>query len=236
MVALMIILGVHAQTATDKPTMVVEDMYILPKRGMEDKMEAAIKAHDAKFHPDGPYVADLHKVEYGEKAGWYVWIYGPTTYASIDTRPAKDGGHDADWSANVDPLVDQYGRTGLWDYNEELSYGMDLFKKASRYEVWGVQIKRGSYYRFKELTAKLKKAYESLGTESMLVFDNPVHTPGAPDVAIVWDFKTYSDWSKDMGARAAYEKIYGQGSWQNMVKEWLDITVDYNSELRSKVK
>jgi hypothetical protein len=48
----------------DKPTTVVENMYILPKRGMDEKMEAAIKAHDMKYHPDGQCQAGLHKVEY----------------------------------------------------------------------------------------------------------------------------------------------------------------------------
>jgi hypothetical protein len=235
-VAVMITAGAFAQAGSDKPTTVVEAMYIMPKRGMEDKMEAAIKAHDQKFHPDGPYVASLHKVEYGEKAGWYVWLYGPTTYASIDSRPTKEGGHDVDWSTNVDPLIGEYGSTSLWDYNEELSYGMDIFKKSGHYEVWGVMLQRGEYYRFKALTEKLKKAYESLGSECMLVFDSPVHSVNSADVAIVWNFGSYAEWSKDMGARAAYEKLYGAGSWQNMIKEWLDVTKDYNSELRSVVK
>jgi len=235
-VALMLMAGAYAQTSNDKPTTVVEVMYLLPKRGMDDKMEAAIKAHDQKFHPDGPYVAALHKVEYGEKSGWYVWVYGPTTYAAIDKRPAKDGGHDADWSTNVDPLVDQYGPPALWDYNDNLSYGMDIFKKASHYEVWGVSLKRGDYYRFKAIAGELKKTYESIGTSCMLVFDNPVHSPNSPDVAIVWNFNNYAEWSKDMGTMAAFEKLYGQGSWQNMIKEWLDITKDYSSELRSIVK
>jgi hypothetical protein len=35
---------------------------------------------------------------------------------------------------------------------------------------------------------------------------------------------------------AAYEKLYGAGSWRNMIDEWHDITKDYNSELRSIVK
>jgi len=103
-------------------------MYILPKRGMEDKFEAAVKAHDVKFHPEGPFVAGLRKVEYGEKAGWYVWIYGPTDYASIDKRPDKEGGHADDWAKNVDPLVDQYGATNLWNYNPALSFGYEIFK------------------------------------------------------------------------------------------------------------
>jgi hypothetical protein len=72
--ALMLTAGAIAQPMNDKPTTVVETMYLLPKRGMDDKMEAAIKAHDMKFHPDGQYQAGLRKVEYGDKAGWYEWI------------------------------------------------------------------------------------------------------------------------------------------------------------------
>jgi len=235
-VALVLMVSVYAQTASDKPSIVVEDMYIMPKRGMDDKMEAAIKAHDLKYHPDGPYVAALHKVEYGEKSGWYVWIYGPTTFSAIDTRPTKENGHDADWSANVDPLIQEYGPTGLWQYNEDLSYGMDIFKKTSHYEVWGVMLKRGDYYRFKAIAEKLKKTYESSGKDCMLIFDNSVHSPNSPDVAIVWNFNNYAEWSKDSGTKAAYEKLYGPGTWQNMITEWLDITKDYSSELRSIVK
>jgi hypothetical protein len=96
-VALISWVGAQSQNSTEPPTTVVETMYLLPKRGMDDKFEAAVKAHDVKFHPEGPYVAGLRKVEYGEKAGWYVWIYGPTDYASIDKRPDKEGGHADDW-------------------------------------------------------------------------------------------------------------------------------------------
>ncbi|MEI6683556.1 MAG: hypothetical protein WCO44_13050 [Bacteroidota bacterium] len=234
--ALAFMAGVYAQAPGDKPALVVESMYLQPKRGMEDKMEAAIKAHDLKFHPDGPNVAALHKVEYGEKAGWYLWVLGPTVYAAIDHRPAKDGGHDADWSTNVEPLIEQYGPTSLWDYNDELSTGMDNFRKSSHYEVWGVKLKPGSYYRFKALTEKLKKAYESIGTTSMLVFNNPVHDPNMADVSLLWNFSSYDQWSKDDSTRPAYEKLFGQGSWQSMITEWTDITKDYSSELRSILK
>lgn len=40
-----------------------ESNYMLPKLGMEEKFEAAIKAHALKFHPAGPYVAGLVKAE-----------------------------------------------------------------------------------------------------------------------------------------------------------------------------
>ena len=211
-IALLSVCSAFAQTTEEKPTMVVETMYIMPKRGMEDKFEAAVKAHDTKFHPDGQYKAGLRKVEYGEKAGWYVWVFGPTTYSAIDSRPAKEGGHAADWSATVDPLVESYGETRLWELDENLSYGMDLLKKAKYYEAWSVDLKRGDYYRFKALAEKLKKAYESQGTSSFIIYNNVVHTANGPDVSIIWSFNSFAEWSKDSGTKAAYEKIYGANS------------------------
>lgn len=235
-IALFLVCSVFAQTSAEKPTLVAETMYIMPKRGMEEKFEAAVKAHDTKYHPEGKYQAGLRKVEYGDKAGWYIWVYGPTTYSSIDTRPAKEGGHAADWSATVDPLVETYGDTQLWELNDDLSYGMDKLKTAKYYEAWNVKLKRGEYYRFKALAEKLKKAYESMGTSAFLVYNNPLHTANSGDVALLWNFNSFDEWSKDKGVKASYEKINGVGTWDNLLDEWRAVTVDYSSEIRSFIR
>jgi hypothetical protein len=235
-IALLFGWNAFAQTGAEKPTMVTESMYLMPKQGMEDKFEAAVKAHDTKFHPDGQYKAGLRKVEYGDKAGWYVWVFGPTTYSAIDARPAKEGGHDADWAATVDPLVAEYGATQLWEPNAELSYGMDMLKTAKYYEVWAVKIKRGEYYRFNAIAEKLKKTYESIGKSAFVIFNNPLHTANSADVAILWSFNSYDEWSKDSGAKQAFEKLYGDNSWQHMLDEWLAVSVDYTSEIRSFIR
>jgi hypothetical protein len=59
----------YSQSMPDASPMVIEAQYLLPKRGMEDKFEAAIAAHNKKFHPAGPYVAGLRKIDYGPKTG-----------------------------------------------------------------------------------------------------------------------------------------------------------------------
>jgi len=235
-IALLFVCSAFAQTSADKPTMVVETQYLLPKRGMEDKFEAAVKAHNTKFHPEGQYKAGLRKVEYGEKAGWYIWVFGPTTYSAIDTRPTKENGHAADWAATIEPLVETYGDIGLWELNEDLSFGMDILKVSKYYEAWSVKIKRGEYYRFKAIAEKLKKTYESMGTMAFLIYNNPLHTTNGADVAMLWSFKSFDEWSKDSGTKQAYEKLYGANSWQNMLKEWNDLIIDYNAEIRSFVK
>jgi len=234
-IALFCVNSSFAQTSGDKPTLVSETTYILPKKGMEESFEASVKAHDLKFHPDGQYKAGLRKVEYGEKAGWYSWVFGPTTYAALDTRPTKENGHDVDWAETIDPLVETYGTISLWNYNLDLSYGMDILKNANHYEVWQVQLKSGQYYRFKAIAERLKKAYESMANNAFIILENPVHNKSG-DVAILWSFNSYDAWSKDEGPRKTYEKLFGEGSWQQALDEWSDIVVDYTSEIRSFVK
>jgi hypothetical protein len=232
---LVIIMAFNFGYAQQSVNQVVETTNLLPKKGMNSQFEAAITAHNEKFHPEGPYVAGLRRIDYGKKAGWYVWLMGPTSYSALDSRPTDQKGHMDDWNKNVDPLVQKYGEVGLSELNADLSHGMDNFSKTSKYEVWFVDLKRGQYYRFKALAEKLKKTYASMENISFLVFNNQVHTAGGPDVGLVWGFSTYQEWSTNSGARAAFEKIYGENSWQRMLDEWNDIVVDYNAELRTKI-
>jgi hypothetical protein len=224
-----------AQDKEEKKATVVESVYILPKKGMAKEFEKAVKSHNQKFHPEGDHVAGLRRVDYGDMAGWYVWIMGPTTYEALDTRPMEEDGHADDWKKNIDPLVQKYGPVNLWNYNSKLSSGMDILKKSRHYEVWGIFIKRGQYYRFEAIAEKLQKTSEKLGY-AFLVFNNPLHTLKSPDVAMVWNFGSYADWAKDIGFKKEFEKQFGKGSWQNMFDEWLDIVEDYNGELRTFIK
>jgi hypothetical protein len=234
--AFTLVCSVISQTTGEKPKVVTETMYILPKRGMEDKFEAAVKAHDIKFHPDGPNKAGLRKVEYGEKANWYVWVHGPTSYAALDSPPAKESGHDADWDATVEPLVESYGETQLWQLNQDLTFGFDLLQKAKYYEVWSVKLKPGVYDRFKAICDKVKKASAALGKTSFVVFENPLHQSKGGDIGLIFSFNSYAEWGNDSGLVPEFEKQNGAGSWKKMTDEWDSIIVDYNAELRSFIR
>lgn len=217
-------------------SMVIESMPLKPKRGMEEKFEAAVLAHIKKFHPDGGnYTAALRMIEYGPQAGWYVWVMGPVPYTSLDKPLGKENGHKQDWDATIDPLVEEYGGTGLFTFNQDLSFGWDIFKKAKHYELWSVDLKPQQYYRFKDLTAKLKKVYETLGTTAFIVLENNLHFSDGPDIGLIWSFDSYDTWFKDPGPKATWEKLYGAGSWDNAMQEWMDMVKSYDSEIRSTV-
>jgi hypothetical protein len=232
-IALFFCFSVWAQTEK-KPSQLSESLYILPKAGMNVAFEAAIAAHNKKFHPVGPHNAVLRRVEYGDMSGWYVWIM-KGTYASLDTRPNLEGGHQADWDKTVGPTVEKYGDVSLYAFNEDLSFGSDIMEKTKMYNLWAVDIKSGQYNRFKALTEKIKKAYESMGNRAFLVFNNQIHTTGGADVSLIWSINNYADLDTDWGTKAAYEKLYGADSWNKMREEWNDIVVDYTQEIRTKL-
>ncbi|MCB0663114.1 MAG: hypothetical protein KDC24_10265, partial [Saprospiraceae bacterium] len=89
-----------------------EALTITVKRGMEDKFEAAVKAHNQKFHTDSLYQASLGYNESGPNGGTYTWIMGPTNWGAMDDRPGK-GAHDEDWK-NVDQYVESYSSPSYW--------------------------------------------------------------------------------------------------------------------------
>lgn len=217
--------------ADKKPTQISESLYIMPIEGKSAAFEAAIASHNQKFHPEGPHHAMLRRVDYGAKAGWYVWVM-KGTFASLDSRPTKSG-HAEDWDTNVNPNVEEYGDSELWSFNEDMSHGMDFFNKATKYNVWSIDVKRGQGERFNALTEKIRDTFKSLNNRAFMVYNNQIHTPGGGDVAFIWSLKNFEDIGTEWGTEAAYEKLHGAGSWKDFLKEWYDVTVDHTEEIRT---
>ncbi|MBK8682921.1 MAG: hypothetical protein KA954_03695 [Chitinophagales bacterium] len=224
-------MGISAQTADKK---VSETSYMLAKRGQEDAFQKAVMAHNAKFHPANTgNSALLRKVVYGEKAGWFVWIHGPVTYADLDI--VKGQAHDDDWSNTVDPLIEEYGPIDLWEYDDALSYGKEKMATAKYYDAWVIDIKRGEGYRFDEMMKKLSAAVKEDGKHSNLVWWNVVRRDSKADVSILWTFDNFAEWDSDT-LKDAYEKVNGEGSWRLFWEEWEEVVVDYTEEIREMIR
>jgi hypothetical protein len=226
---------VSVASIAQEEDMVYETLNMTPKRGMNSKLEAAVKTHNEKFHKDGIHNAGLTRIDYGANAGQYVWVMGPVTYAALDSRPAGED-HEGHWDKTIDPLIEKYGDVNLFVSNSKLSFGGEILQKSSKYQVWSIELKRGQNYRFNAIAEKLKKTYESTGDRAFMIFNNRVHSAGKADVGILWSFNSYDEWSKFPATKIAYEKIYGDGSWQQLLDEWNDIIVDYNAELRTFIR
>ncbi|MBX7108773.1 MAG: hypothetical protein K1X61_09020 [Chitinophagales bacterium] len=224
-----------AQPPAQRQAVIVESMHFLPKAGMADKMEAAVKAHIARFHPAGPYAAGLRSVDYGVRTGWYVWVMGPASYAALDPREDQ-AAHNDDWNKNVDPLIEKYDPAIIFEYDTEMSTGREMLARSDHYDTWAVDVKSNEMKRFNQIIEQLSKTYASLGNRAFLVYRSQVHYPGGADVGLVTSFTDYTDFGSDWGVQQAFEKLYGAGSWDKMMTVWNEVVVDYNEEIRSVVR
>ena len=219
-----------AQEKEKKSYSMVDLEYMMPKIGMEKAFVKAINEHNHLYHKEGPYEANLDKIITGEESGWYVWYMGPNMYSDLDNSPGE-GAHADHWTKNVAPTIAKYGRSEYWKYNDKLSYSSD--NEPNKYEtIWMIDITRGDYYRFKALMTKIKEAFEKKGDGNVHVYDNEFNENNGRDIAIVWPFKNWAELDEDDGGiKKTYEEMNGDGSWDNAMDEWEDITEAIKSQV-----
>lgn len=219
-----------AQEKDEKSYGMAEISFMLPKIGMEKAFVKAVTAHNNLYHKEGPYQAHLDYILTGKETGWYVWIMGPCTFTDLDGRPGK-GAHADHWDQNVAPHVQKYGRNEYWKFNEKLSYKSE--DTTPKYEnLWVIDLKRGDYYRFKALMTKIKAAYTKKGEGILRVYDNQFNAGDGREVTIVWEFNKWAELDDDDdGIKKEYEEINGEGSWDNAMDEWSEITVSIKSQV-----
>ena len=195
---------------------------------MEMKFVEAVKKHNAKYHTEGPYNANLFYIRSGSDAGWYVWAMGTMTFTDMDGAPGA-GEHRDNWSKTVAPYVQEYGPIEFWRYNKDLSNsdgdgeGMEI--------LWFLELERGDYYRFKAFMEKVHKVQEAAG-EEMHIWNNSFNQGDGRDVAISFPFAKWADlddneWRIDK----AYDEEYGEGAWENALEEWEDFVVGMSEEV-----
>ena len=210
----------------------VELNYMKAKPGMESKFVEAVKKHNAKYHPEGPYDASLFYIRTGSDAGWYVWAMGGMTFTDLDGAPGS-GEHQDNWAKTIAPYVQEYGPIEFWRYNKKLSHSNG---KAEPLEIlWFVDIESGEYYRFKNLMEDIQAIHASKDDE-MQVWNNSFNQGDGRDVAIAWTLDSWSDLDKeDWSMKEAYDEEYGEGSWENALEEWDDIIEKVKREVWMRV-
>jgi hypothetical protein len=213
-----------------KSYQMVEITYMMPKVGMEKAFVKAVKEHNQKFHNQDPYSASLDRIATGKYSGWFVWVMGPTTFSQLDNRPSK-GAHEDHWNKTISPLVKKYGRTEYWRNNKKLSFKANDNRPPLE-NIWFVEVKRGEYYRFKDLISKFTEAFKKKGDDNFFMYNNQFNQDDGRDVAFVWTLNSWADMDDDDGGvKKYYEELNGEGSWENAMKEWQAVTESIKSEV-----
>lgn len=203
----------------NKPNL-FEVVNIHVKKGQEKAFEAAVKAHNTRFHPNsGDYHARLFSNLNGPTGGTYAWVMGPTSWTAMDNRPAM-GEHDADW-AKVEALVEKFESPTYWSFSNELSQVIENVSPAKRL-IWMYDIKRGQAARWSELVGKVKKVYEAKRpTEPFWVLWNEFADTGAGmDAVIIFAFDNWSWMDRKNTFSKEFEEVHGEGTWHNFMNEF----------------
>jgi len=206
-----------SQTETPPPSL-YEVINIQVKPGQATNFEAAVKSHNAQYHPQGAHFADLFFNVNGPNGGAYSWIMGPTNWAALDNRPAA-GGHDDDWANNVGQYIETGSSPQYWNGNPNLSHiaGDNFGSKAM---LWLFDIKEGKAPQFAELIGKVKKVYEAnRPTETFLFAWNAFANADGQDAVMVWPMNKWAELDDQRDFGKEYEVVHGPGSWHNFLNQ-----------------
>ena len=226
-------LMMNAQEEEDSGYSMVEITLMKPAKGMAKKMEDAIKKHNEKYHPSGPYGSFVWEKITGNESGWYVWGMGPLTFSDLDGAPGP-GEHMEDWHKNVEPYIAEYGPTEYWKLNEEMSNSDG--DQEDWQVVWRMGIEWSQFYRFKEFMTKVSEVQKESG-EEMNVWMNQFSQDNGDDVAFTWPFDKWSDLDDDdFNMMKAFDEKYGPMSWANAMKEWESFNTSMQQEVWRRVK
>ncbi len=207
-----------------------ELFYFEPISGHGADLKAAMAEHNQKYHPRGDYSAQVYSVLNGPNAGKYVWSMGPTTWTKIENRPA-DAGHDGHWDEQVGIHIESYGGTDYYKLNAEMSHfpGPTDLKTLN---LWMVDLKEGTDYRYKALMDKVLSIYkENDYDRPMGVYDRQFGGSHGIDVVMIWFMEGLQGFDEEGPFGKDYEAKYGEGSMDDLVKEWMAIVDRMDQEI-----
>ncbi|WP_242132782.1 hypothetical protein [Aestuariivivens marinum] len=182
-----------------------------------------MRAHNAKYHKDGPYKAAVYTISTGPNSGRMVWMMGPTTYTHLDSRPSNNG-HDEDWRDNVMPYIKKIHTSEYWKMNGELSNTSMLDGDNSKYPL--ILVRYGeidedhaySLNSFFEMVSKTVKAME--GENPWGLYYNEFRQGNlGRHVASVSFFKNWAELDDDsVSFKDTFETTIGKNKWRSFIE------------------
>jgi len=212
---------------------VFETANLTPNPGQISQFEKGLAAHNKKYHGEGPYGVRVYWVMNGPNTGSYHWSMGPFPWSSLDNRPEQKDGHDADWNNNVAPyMTPGSGAQSYWKSNLELSrFPKDFTIKNLAVDYW--DIKRGKYKEAMALVKKVHDVYASKSPdETFGIYTNEFpSTKEGKDLAVISFFDKSAWLGEDHSIAKKYDEMNGAGSWDQFLKDWMDVTNGGETEI-----
>ena len=213
----------------DKYTMFTT-IYLKPDQAKISALRSGLKAHNEKYHTEGSQTAVVWSVANGPRSGSYVWLRGPHTFTDMDTKLGED--HGPHWGENISKNLNDFGPREFWRRNDKHSVVLhEEPRPIIRVRFYEVNIPEQQGFRMGRLWEQMSETVKSIEGRDFELYNN-LFQQGAigRHFAVVTSYPNWAAIDKDDGFRAAFEKIYGEGSYQTWTREMNDVFRDSYDE------
>lgn len=211
-----------------------ETMYIKPKYNKIKEFNAALAAHNHKFHAEGPRAVAIQRVANGSRAGQLVWVMGPLTFGDLDQR-SSDESHLDDWNT-VMPYIDELTEVEYWRMDADLSYTPEGWLFTPKIHIRSWELEHGKTGEFLEIMKKIVEVFRTKKYDnSWHVYWNYFQTGNGRDIAGVFGFNKWAFYDEDPVFIRDFEEIHGEGSWADAYEIMTQATVGMTEEIRELI-
>lgn len=198
-----------------------ESIMLTPDNTKLKVLAENMRKHNQTYHKEGVHKATVYSISTGPNAGKIVWQMGPLTYADLDTRPSV-GGHDDDWRDNVMPYIKKMNTVEYWKEDAERSNTSMLDGDNSKYPILFVrffEVNPGHGYTINRWFSQVKATLQSIdGEYPWGVYINEFQQGDlGRHIAAVNFNKNWAEFDLDIKFVEAFEKIYGENSFNTFV-------------------
>ena len=177
------------------------------KDGKNRDLNAALKAHNEKFHQEGNETVNVWGVRSGPRSGSLLWVKGPRTWSDMDS-PLEADGHMDDWFDNVGPNAHMQ-QWEWWRMVNGMNYAPEGFvPKVAVIRYFEIHQGKGDDAR--ELWRNAFKLYSDNNWDMGLqIYWNASNDGSGKDWAIMWFHDSWTSMDKARGFWDQYEEMFG---------------------------